>query len=154
MLKRFFAVLMIFSLIQTQAWARASQGKVDTAFSSMVTSIMNGDLSQSEIVEQTKKHASELVTAGLTEREMIDFVVQKLSLSMSEQEVKQAIEEARRNPSLEKIDALAKQMAEIQSGEKSLILMLVIPLVAIALFIGVVMTAYLCLLDPYNKNCR
>ncbi|NBW81100.1 hypothetical protein EBR21_05035 [bacterium] len=155
-MKRIFSFLLILCLVQTQAWARSKQDVFEPSFSNLVRTIANGGLNQDEIIEQAKKYADEIRDSGASEKEFVQFISEKLSLNMSEDEVSRTIDEARANPSIEKINSLAKQISEVKSGDKegAIFLIIIIPLVALLSFYIGFYTFFCVITNTCNSQHR
>ncbi|MEY3900827.1 MAG: hypothetical protein RL189_133 [Pseudomonadota bacterium] len=143
-MKKLFAALLVFFFLQTQNVARANPAGLDVSFAQMASEVTQGKLSSTEIVSKAKQAVSSARASGMTEEQFVAHLSKKLALNMSDEDVRQTVEDLRANHSPSKISELAESLRNTQKDDKVLMVLLTFALLS-ALWIGI----FFILADPH-----
>ncbi|MBM3383274.1 MAG: hypothetical protein FJY29_12690 [Betaproteobacteria bacterium] len=135
-MKRIFSVLLVLFFLQTQSYARANTHGFKNDFNQLAHEIMDGQMKADEIVSKAKNLVSTARSSGVSETELLKTLSEKMSLNMSEEEIASSIADLRSNPSEIKVQQLAKQIEQNQTGDKVFMVLLTFALMSL-LMVGI-----------------
>ena len=106
-MKKIIASLLVFFFVQTQSAARAGTFNMDTQFQQLAHDISTSQNNADQIIEKATKAVTEAKAAGVTEKEFLSTLSQKMALNMSAEEIQSSIDELKATHSPEKVRELA-----------------------------------------------
>ena len=117
-MKKIIASLLVFFFVQTQSAARAGTFNMDNQFQQLAHDISTSQNNADQIIEKATKAVTEAKAAGVTEKEFLSTLSQKMALNMSAEEIQSSIDELKATHSPEKVRELAQNLAQNQTGDK------------------------------------
>jgi hypothetical protein len=133
MLNKIIALIVVSLLLPTQSFARAQQSQLNVNFNQLASEVMEQKLSADEILNRSRELVQNAKTQGLTEEELLSTLNNRLSLQLSPEEIQSSIADLRANPSEDKLQKIAQDIANNQTGDKVFMVLLTFALMSLLL---------------------
>jgi hypothetical protein len=145
-LKKIIASLLVFFFFQTQSAARAGTFNMNSQFHQLAHEISRTENSAEGILEKATQAVSDAKASGVTEQEFLSTLSEKMALNMSPEEIQSSIDELKATRSPEKVRELAQTLAQNQSGDKFIQVLITFALLSL-LMIGL----FYIIASPYPR---
>lgn len=133
MLRKLVALVVVMLLLPTQSFAREQQFNLKLNFNHLASEVIESQLDANEILMRSKTLATQAKAQGLTENDLLNTLNDKLSLQLSPEEIEASIQDLRANPSEEKLQKIAQDIVDNQTGDKVFMVLLTFALMSLLL---------------------
>ena len=132
MLKKLVGLLTALSILSGQVFAKQQQVEIDIKLNEIVSSISNG-MDKDEILSETKSFVDDAKSQNVSLEELLMKLSILLDLDLTEEEIKETVEEITSDYSIldsdKQLDEVAESLAEQGEGKRLIFMSILLLLI-------------------------
>lgn len=132
MLKKLVGLLTVLSILSGQVFAKQKQVEIDIKLNEIVSSISNG-MDKDEILSETKSFVDDAKSQNVSLEELLMKLSILLDLDLTEEEIKETVEEITSDYSIldsdKQLDEVAESLAEQGEGKRLIFMSILLLLI-------------------------
>lgn len=132
-MKKLISALLVMLFVYTQSSARAGTFDFNSRFNEIAHEISSSRLNSDELIDKSKNTIIQAKESGMTEEDILSKLSEKMALGLTQDEIRDSLEDLRSNPSQQKIQDIANQLTQKQDGDKFIQVLITFALLSLLL---------------------